>query len=156
MKKRLVWSMAGPISLISLLTSCPSDGRGELNFNTDPTIFRGVWTAQARADQQTQTAGLRLELMATYRDQYGYDVTGSFKFADDAALEVKGGVQAIGETYLLARPPSMLNLSLKNASSDVGTLNCRWFKNFADKYCTLRLSDGSRAGSYDLLNLVKL
>ena len=154
MKRNLTTLTLGSV-LITALVSCPNEGRGELNFTTDLTIFRGIWTAQARADQQTQISTLSLELTATYRDQFGYDVTGSFKFVDDAMLDVKGGVQATGETYLLARPPSMLNLSLENASGDVGTLNCYWFKNFAEKNCTLNLSAGSRVGNYDVLNLEK-
>ena len=34
MKKRLIWSIAGSIGLISLPTAYPSEGRGELNFTT--------------------------------------------------------------------------------------------------------------------------
>jgi hypothetical protein len=155
MKRKLTALSLGAV-LITALVACPNDGRGELNFNTEPTIFRGVWTAQARAKDQTQTTAMRLELTATYRDKFGYDVTGSFKFADDTPLEVAGFVNgSTRESYLLAALPPSLTLSLKNASSDVGNLNCYWFKNFAEKTCTLSLSGGSRSGSYDVLNLVK-
>jgi hypothetical protein len=89
-------------------------------------------------------------------NKFSYTVTGNFKFADDAPLGVSGIVNgSTRESYLLAAMPPSLNLSLKNASSDVGNFNCYWFKNFAEKTCRLSVSGGSRVGDYDVLNLVK-
>ncbi len=136
------------------LISCQT-GRGDLNFNTEPTIFRGVWTAQARADTGTQTSPLRLELASSYVDKLTYTVTGTLKFAEDAALEVSGEVKGFGESYLLARPPSSLYLSVKQDSSQPVILWCYWGENFAEKSCTLDFSSGPRTGEYRVVNMVK-
>jgi hypothetical protein len=141
--------------LVLSLIAC-QEGRGELNFTTEPTIFRGVWTAQARDNKSAQTSPLRLELTATYVDKFSYTVTGTLKFADDAALEVTGGANgSTRETYLMAAVPPSLNLSVKQASSELGNLRCYWFKEFAQKSCELSFSGGTRAGSYTVVNLVK-
>ncbi len=143
--------------LLSLsLTACPNDGRGELNFITEPTIFRGIWIAQARDNKSTQTSALRLELTATYVDKFSYTVAGTLKLADDAAIEVTGGVNgSTGETYLMAAVPPSLNLTVKQASSEIGNFRCYWFKEFAEKSCELNFSSGPRSGTYTVLNLVK-
>lgn len=137
------------------LTACRT-GRGELNFTTAPTIFRGIWSAQAKATTGTQTSALRLELTATFVDEFGYTVTGTLKFADDLALEVSGRVDGSGyETYLLARPPPSLNLTIGPSSSAIGNLRCDWLKEFSQKSCELSFTGGTRIGTYTVLNLVK-
>lgn len=151
MKPRIGWLTA---LLAFSLISCQT-GRGDLNFTTEPTIFRGVWTAQAKTDSVAQPSALRLELTATYVDKNSYTVAGTLKFMDDAPLEVSGQVLGFGESYLLARPPSSLNLSLKQGSNQLGYLWCNWVYSFVERSCTLEFSNGSRAGQYDVLNLVK-
>lgn len=137
------------------LISC-YEGRGELNFNTEPTIFRGVWTAQAKNDSTTQIAALRLELTATYLDRSGYTVTGTLKFADDAPLTVAGSVNGSqSERYLQAPLPPTLNLELRDASDRIGFLKCIWPINFAEKRCDLTVEGGLRKGLYTVVNMVK-
>jgi hypothetical protein len=138
--------------MLSLIACQP--GRGDLNFTTEPTIFRGVWMAQAKSEATTQTSALRLELTATYVNKTTYTVTGTLKFMDDPPLEVSGRASGSGESYLLANA-SNLFLTLKQGSSDVGGLVCYWSVNFAEKACSLEFSSGSRVGRYSVLNLVK-
>ena len=149
------------LASILLLTSCIR--RGELKFDSDPTIFRGTWVGQAQAYGGTQTSPLRLELTATYVSRSTYTVLGTLTFADDAALEVAGRVYGAGwEIYVQEdQQPSWwvssnLNLLFNVTSSGAGQVSCTWTNDFGAKQCSLSISSGARKGNYTLQNLVRL
>lgn len=149
------------LALLLLLTSCI--GRGELKFDTDPTIFRGTWIGQAQVSGQSQTSTLRMELTATYVDRSIYTVVGTLTFADDAALEVSGSVYGAGwESYVQEdQQPSWwassyLNLVFSVTSSATGQFSCAWTNDFGAKQCSLRIFSGVRKGIYTLQNFARL
>jgi hypothetical protein len=148
------------VMLILFLTSCI--GRGELNFNSDPTIFRGTWIGQTQAYVGTQTSTLRMDLTATYVSRSMYTVLGTLTFADDTAVEVSGRVFGAGwEIYVQAdEQPSWwvssnLDLRVKDALKDTGQVSCAWTTDFEAKQCSLSISSGMRMGNYKILNLVR-
>jgi hypothetical protein len=141
--------------LIMTLISCQT-GRGELKFETEPTILRGTWTAQAQLNGQTTLQPVQLELIATYGDVNHYTVLGTFKFSSDAALAVSGDVFGAGyETYTRARMPANLTLQILDGTTNTGFLACYWIATFADFGCSLEIQSGGRAGRYMVLNLKK-
>jgi hypothetical protein len=144
-----------PGLLIMTLVSCQT-GRGELKFDTEPTIFRGTWTAQAQLTGQTTSQPVLLELSAAYVDVNHYTVSGTFKFSSDATLGVLGVVDGSGyETYTRTRLPANLTLQILDGLTNTGFLVCYWIKEFSEKQCNLDISEGARAGRYTVLNLKK-
>ena len=143
------------LAFIIFAVSC-YEGRGAINFDTDPTIFRGVWTGQAKLENQTQTVAVKLDLNAVFIDTKHYTVTGSITLAGDAALNVSGDVQGSSyETYVRAPLPPQIRLEIKEDTNNVGYLTCYWVKDFSDKHCSLEISSGTRAGNYTVENLKK-
>lgn len=141
--------------LIMTLISCQT-GRGELKFDTEPSIFRGTWMAQAKLAGQTTTQPVQLELSAAYGDVNHYTVSGTFKFSSDAALAVSGVVNGAGyETYTRVRMPANLKLQILDGTTNTGFLTCYWFAVFADIGCNLEIQSGTRTGIYTVLSLKK-
>lgn len=150
MKLRLLY-----LALIIFTVSC-NGGRGEINFDTDPSIFRGVWTGQAKLENQTQTVPVKLELNAVFIDKNHYTVLGSITLASDTALSVSGDAQgSTYETYVRVPSPAELFLEIKENTTKIGSLHCSWFKNFDEKHCEQSISSGTRAGNYTVENLKK-
>jgi hypothetical protein len=139
--------------LILALVSCQT-GRGELKFDTEPSIFRGTWTAQAKPVGQDTLQPVELELSATYVDVNHYTVSGTFKFSSDTTLAVSGVVNGAGyETYTRARTPANLTLQILDGTTNTGSLACYWVATFADIGCNLKIQSGGRTGTYTVLNL---
>ena len=143
------------LALIFFSVSC-YEGRGAVNFDTDPSIFRGVWNGQAKLENQTQTVPVKLDLNAVFTDTKNYSVSGLITLASDAALNVSGDVQGSSyETYVRAPLPPQIFLEIKENTTRIGFLKCYWFKNFDEKRCEIGISSGTRVGNYTVENLKK-